>query len=397
MQKDLIIQFKILKNQFIALLAGLHFFGNPSSKLTIVGVTGTNGKTTIATLLYKTFTALGYKCGLIGTAGNILDKAERIAVNTTPGAIELNKLLNEMIEKGCTHVFMEVSSHAMDQGRVSGIKFRGGIFTNLTQDHLDYHKTFDNYFSAKKKFFNILPRDAFALANIDDPYGTKILEAVQAKKYTYGFKNKADYNEKLETSLIGDFNAYNALAVYATATLLGEDVGKVKEILKKVTPPKGRFDYVKSQSGVIGIVDYAHTPDALENVLKTVVRMREGEQKIISVFGCGGDRDPVKRAIMGRLGAELSGITIFTSDNPRSEDPEKIIEQMSIGVTGDLKDKVKIIPDRRKAIKHAVSIAKKGDYILLAGKGHETHQEIKGVKHHFDDTEELQKAFNESK
>lgn len=395
--KELKIKWKILKNRLVAILASLHFFGNPSAKLKIVGVTGTNGKTTIATLLYQVFTALGYKCGLIGTAGNIIINETREAKNTTPGAIELNKLLEEMVEKGCTHVFMEVSSHAMDQGRVAGIKFVGGIFTNLTQDHLDYHKNFENYFCAKKKFFKMLPREAFAVSNIDDTYGARMLEGIKAKKYTYGFKNKSDFSEKLNTSLIGDFNAYNALAVYAMATLLGEDSGKVKEILKTVKPPKGRFDYVKSESGVIGIVDYAHTPDALENVLKTVVRMREGGQKIISVFGCGGDRDPVKRAIMGRLGAELSDIAIFTSDNPRTEDPNKIIDQMQMGVTGELKGKVKIIPDRREAIKEAVSLAKSGDYILLAGKGHETYQEIKGVKHHFDDTEELQKAFIEAK
>ncbi len=395
--KELKIKWKILKNRLVAILASLHFFGNPSATLKIVGVTGTNGKTTIATLLFQVFTALGYKCGLIGTAGNIIISERREAKNTTPGAIELNKLLEEMVERGCTHVFMEVSSHAMDQGRVAGVKFVGGIFTNLAQDHLDYHKNFENYFCAKKKFFKMLPREAFAVSNIDDTYGARMLEGIKAKKFTYGFKNKSDFSEKLNTSLIGDFNAYNALAVYAMATLLGEDSGKVKEILKTVKPPKGRFDYVKSGSGVIGIVDYAHTPDALENVLKTVVRMREGSQKIISVFGCGGDRDPVKRAIMGRLGTELSDIAIFTSDNPRSEDPNKIIDQMQMGVTGELKGKVKIIPDRHEAIKEAVSLAKSGDYILLAGKGHETYQEIKGVKHHFDDTEELQKAFSEAK
>lgn len=395
--KELKIKWKILKNRLVAILAILHFFGNPSAKLKIVGVTGTNGKTTIATLLYQVFTALGYKCGLIGTAGNIIVDEKIEAKNTTPGAIELNKLLSEMVAKGCTHVFMEVSSHAMDQGRVAGISFAGGIFTNLTQDHLDYHKNFENYFQAKKKFFKMLPRNAFVLSNIDDSYGVRMLEGIRAKKYSYGFKNQADYSDKLETSLIGDFNAYNALAVYASAVLLGEDVGKVKEILKTVVPPKGRFDYVKSGSGVVGIVDYAHTPDALENVLKTIVRMRKGSQKIISVFGCGGDRDPVKRAIMGRMGAELSDIAIFTSDNPRSEDPNKIIEQMQTGVTGELKQKVKVIPDRREAIKEAVKLSQAGDYILLAGKGHETYQEIKGVKHHFDDTEELQKAFAEAK
>lgn len=386
-----------MKNRLIAILATLHFFGNPSAKLKIVGVTGTNGKTTIATLMYQVFTALGYKCGLIGTAGNIIVDEKIEAKNTTPGAIELNKLLSEMLTKGCTHVFMEVSSHAMDQGRVAGTNFAGGIFTNLTQDHLDYHKNFENYFKAKKKFFKMLPHDAFALSNIDDSYGTRMLEGIRAKKYTYGFKHKADYSDKLETSLIGDFNAYNALAVYAMATLLGEDENKVKEILKTVAPPKGRFDYVKSGNGVVGIVDYAHTPDALENVLKTIVRMRKGGEKIIAVFGCGGDRDPVKRAIMGRMGAELSDIAIFTSDNPRNEDPNKIIEQMQTGVTGELKQKVKVIPDRREAIKEAVKLAQARDYVLLAGKGHETYQEIKGIKHHFDDAEELQKAFSEAK
>jgi UDP-N-acetylmuramoyl-L-alanyl-D-glutamate--2,6-diaminopimelate ligase len=388
------IKFKNLKikRQIISILAGVHFFGNPSRKLKIVGVTGTNGKTTTATLLYEISTALGYKSGLIGTVENIIVDERRPALRTTPSPINLNKLLKEMVDRGCEYVFMEVSSHGMDQGRVAGINFAGGIFTNLTHDHLDYHKDIESYFLAKKKFFKMLPPGAFALANIDDPYGARILEGIQAKKYTFGFKGPADFNEKLETQLLGDFNAYNALGVYAASSLLWPDKNKIREILKNVKPPSGRFEHFTSEGGVLAIVDYAHTPDALENVLKTIQNMRK-EGKIISVFGCGGDRDPLKRQIMGKIGARLSDVAIFTSDNPRSEDPEKIISEMLGNLHSDELKKVITITNRHEAIKEAVKIAEMGDIILCAGKGHETYQEIKGVKHHFDDMEEFRKAY----
>lgn len=394
-----------LKRRVITMLAGMHFFGNPSKKLKIVGVTGTNGKTTTATLLYKIATELGYKAGLIGTVENIIVEERRPALITTPSPINLNNLLKEMVEKGCEYVFMEVSSHALDQKRVAGVNFVGGIFTNLTHDHLDYHKSVENYFNAKKKFFKILPPSAFALANVDDAYGAKILEGIRAKKYTYGFKNKADFNEKLDTKLLGEFNAYNALAVYATAVLLGldkparpDDSGhsggeKVKEILKNITPPRGRFEHFTSSSGVLVIVDYAHTPDALENVLKTIKDIKKENGKVISIFGCGGDRDPLKRPIMGSIGATMSDIAIFTSDNPRSEDPDKIIEEMKKGLSIEESKKVRTISNRHEAIQEAVKLAQKGDIILCAGKGHETYQEIKGTKHHFDDMEEFRKIF----
>jgi len=374
-------------------IGAIYYYGNPSMKLKIVGVTGTNGKTTTVTLLYRIMTTLGYKAGLISTVENIIAGEVRPATHTTPDSVTLTKLFHEMAEKGCEYVFMEVSSHALDQNRVWGVNFVGGIFTNLTHDHLDYHKNFENYFAAKKKFFQMLGANAFALTNADNEYGEKMLEGIKAKKYTYGFKNKADFNEKLETKLIGDFNMYNALAVYAALTLLGVDKEKVKELMKNVEPPAGRFQYFKTPSDVLVIVDYAHTPDALENVLKTIQNMRKEVAKIISVFGCGGDRDPMKRKIMGKIGATLSDFTIFTSDNPRSEDPEKIIEQMKEGLSAEDLKKVKTNPNRLEAIKEAVKMAQKGDIILCAGKGHENYQEIKGVKHHFDDIEEFKKLY----
>jgi UDP-N-acetylmuramoyl-L-alanyl-D-glutamate--2,6-diaminopimelate ligase len=298
-----------------------------------------------------------------------------------------------MVKKDCEYVFMEVSSHALDQNRVAGINFTGGIFTNLTHDHLDYHKSLENYFKAKKKFFQMLPDGAFALSNTDDDHGKEMLQGIVAKKYTYGLKNKADFNEKLDTKLLGDFNAYNALAVYAASVLLGLDKERVKEILKDITPPRGRFEYFTSPTGVLVIVDYAHTPDALLNVLKTIKNMRKDNAKIISVFGCGGDRDPLKRRIMGKIGAQMSDIAIFTSDNPRSENPEKIITEMKTDLSMEDSRKVKMIPLRLEAILESVKLAQKGDIILCAGKGHENYQEIRGVKYHFDDMEEYKKAY----
>lgn len=404
-----------LKRRSIALLARMHFYGNPSAKLKIVGVTGTNGKTTTATLLYKIAIELGYRAGLISTVENLIAGEKRLsprnAPQTTPNPIYLHKLLNEMVEKGCEYVFMEVSSHALDQSRVAGINFTGGIFTNLTHDHLDYHKNIDNYFGAKKKFFNMLSPEAFALSNSDDDYGDSMLEHIHAKKFTYGFNKfenfhgeitKLDFDgltlavnkEEVYSKLLGKFNAYNLLAVWGTCKLLGFDMEKVKKILENIKPPRGRFEHFTSKSGVLVIVDYAHSPDALEKILLAVKEIKTGNGKIISIFGCGGDRDPLKRPKMGKIGATNSDIAIFTSDNPRSEDPEKIIEQMKTDLTTEDLKKVKTITNRHEAILEGVKLAQKGDIILCAGKGHENYQEIKGVKSHFDDMEELKEACN---
>ncbi len=386
--------FKKLKHRWIAFLAGLHYYGNPSKKIKIIGVTGTNGKTTTATLLYQLFRNLGYKVGLVGTVVNKINDQSIEAKNTTPGPVILNNLLNKMVEAGCEYCFMEVSSHAIAQNRIAGLSFTGGVFTNLTLDHLDYHKTFENYRDAKKKFFDSLDGEAFALSNKDDENGEIMLKDTKAHKYFYALKHKADFSDTLDTKLIGEFNKYNVLAVYAAAVILGEDKDKVKEEIKKIEPVEGRFQYVKNKNGVTGIVDYAHTPDALENVLKTLDNMK-GNGRVISVFGCGGDRDKSKRPIMARIGYDMSDILILTSDNPRTEKPEDILADMEKGLpTGDGGPLVYTIPDRRKAIEKAVEIAETGDYILLAGKGHEKYQEINGVKNYFDDIEELKKLFN---
>lgn len=391
-------------------MCAMYLYGNPSKKLKIVGVTGTNGKTTTATLLYRIATALGYKAGLIGTVENIIVKESREALRTTPSSINLTNLFKEMVDKGCEYVFMEVSSHALDQNRVAGVNFVGGIFTNLTHDHLDYHKSFENYFNAKKKFFNMLPENAFALSNTDDEHGGTMLIDIKAKKYSFGFDRgenfhgeikKIDFSgldlvfneQKVQTKLLGKFNAYNLLGVWSACKLLDFDMTKVNKILETIEPPKGRFDYFMSNSGVLVVIDYAHTPDALEKIFKAVAEVKIEGAKIISVFGCGGDRDPLKRRIMGKIGATLSDIAIFTSDNPRSEDPDKIIAEMKTDLSIHLSKKVKSISNRREAIIEAVKIAQKGDIILCAGKGHETYQEIKGVKHHFDDMEEFRKLF----
>lgn len=409
-----------IKRRAITVAMALHLYGNPSAKLKVVGITGTNGKTTTATLLYKIATALGHKSGLIGTVENIIVDDRREALRTTPSPINLNRLLKEMVGKGCEYVFMEVSSHALDQNRVAGVTFSGGIFTNLTHDHLDYHKSFENYFNAKKKFFKMLPESAFALTNTDDEHGEAIIEGIKAKKYSYGFSDvgrpnsqtsnvqdfhgeikKIDFSglelifnrETIKTKLLGKFNAYNLLAVWSASKLLDFDMEKVKKILEDIKPPKGRFDHFMSSSGVLVVVDYAHTPDALEKIFGAIKEVKPEQGKIISVFGCGGDRDPLKRRIMGKIGATLSDIAIFTSDNPRSEDPDKIIAEMKTDLTPALAKKVIAISNRREAILHSIQIAQKGDIILCAGKGHETYQEIKGTKHHFDDMEEFRRAY----
>jgi UDP-N-acetylmuramoyl-L-alanyl-D-glutamate--2,6-diaminopimelate ligase len=387
-----------------------NFYDNPSKKLKLVGVTGTNGKTTVATLLYQLFRDLGYKCGLLSTVENQINGKIIPSTHTTPDQVELNRLLDEMVDLGCDYCFMEVSSHAVAQHRISGLSFSGGIFTNLTHDHLDYHKTFDNYLKAKKAFFDGLPKTAFALTNSDDRNGNVMLQNTKAHKKSYGLKTMADYkakilenqfgglllnidNEEVWFKMVGSFNAYNLLAVYAAAMLLDQDRAKVLTSLSKLSGAEGRFDYIVGPNKVIGIVDYAHTPDAVQNVLSTIHDIRKGNEKVITVIGCGGDRDKTKRPIMAKVACEWSDKVILTADNPRSEDPAEIIKDMEQGVESAFKRMTVSIADRREAIKTACMLSQPGDIILLAGKGHEKYQEIKGVKNHFDDKEELLNNF----
>ncbi|HJT72993.1 MAG TPA: UDP-N-acetylmuramoyl-L-alanyl-D-glutamate--2,6-diaminopimelate ligase [Chitinophaga sp.] len=392
------------------IIAG-NYYDNPSQKLKLVGVTGTNGKTTIATLLFRLFSTLRFHCGLLSTVQNQIGDKIIPATHTTPDAIQLNALLAEMVEEGCEYVFMEVSSHAIHQQRIAGLRFMGGIFSNITHDHLDYHKTFDEYIRVKKAFFDGLPNNAFALSNLDDKRGNVMLQNTKAKKTTYSLRTVADFkgkilennltglimlvNEKeVHFRLIGEFNAYNLLAVYGTAIMLGQNKDEVLQALSNLSGAEGRFDYITSaQQRIIGIVDYAHTPDALLNVLATIKKLRKGNEQVITVVGCGGDRDTAKRPIMAEVAAEHSDKVILTSDNPRSEDPAEIIRQMEAGVPVHLKKKVLSILDRKEAIKTACSLANGEDIILVAGKGHEKYQDIKGVKHPFDDKQILRETF----
>ncbi len=390
--------------------AASNYYSNPSHSIKLVGVTGTNGKTTIATLLYNLFSGLGYKCGLFSTVCNYINGKELAATHTTPDPLQLNRILSEMVEAGCDYAFMEVSSHSADQKRIAGLKFAGGIFTNLTHDHLDYHKTFDNYLAAKKSFFDSLEPSAFALVNADDRNGKVMLQNCRAKHSTFSVRAMADFRcsileqgfsgmqlkiqgEEVWTRFIGDFNASNLLAVYATATILGAEKQEILTILSNLGPVSGRLELLKSPSGISGIVDYAHTPDALANVIGTINRIRQGSVQLISVVGAGGDRDRTKRPKMAAIAAEGSTKVILTSDNPRSENPDDILDEMEAGVSPELKRKMLRISDRREAIRTAVMLAGPGDVILIAGKGHENYQEIKGIKHHFDDREELTNAF----
>ena len=388
-----------------------NFFDQPSQKMKLVGVTGTNGKTTIVTLLYKLFTALGYKCGLLSTIENHIGDKMVPATHTTPDAISLNGLLKQMVDAGCEHVFMEASSHAIHQHRITGLQFAGGIFSNITHDHLDYHKNFDEYIRVKKSFFDGLSSSAFAISNADDKRGLVMLQNTNAKKYFYSLKTVADFKGKiLENSLtglvmtvndqevhfrlIGEFNAYNLLAVYGTGICMGEDKQEILRCLSVLTGAEGRFDYrISAKDKVIAIVDYAHTPDALLNVLATIKKLKKGYEKIISVVGCGGDRDKTKRPMMAEVACEHSDKVILTSDNPRSEDPVQIIKDMEAGLPSALKRKYISIVDRKEAIKTAISLAQPEDIVLIAGKGHEKYQEIKGVKYHFDDKEVVQEMF----
>jgi UDP-N-acetylmuramoyl-L-alanyl-D-glutamate--2,6-diaminopimelate ligase len=378
------------------------FFGNPSSKLSLVGVTGTNGKTTTVNLLHQVFRGLGYKAGMLSTIGNKVDDQEIPATHTTPDAIQLNELLSKMADAGCSYCFMEVSSHAIVQERIAGLNFKGAIFTNITHDHLDYHGTFDQYLKAKKAFFDNLPKDAFALVNKDDKNGVVMVQNSKAKVYTYSLRSIADFHSRIIENqfhglhlnidgnecwfrLIGSFNAYNLLVVYSTAILLGEKKDKVIEILSNVEPVIGRFNTFQSEGGITAIVDYAHTPDALQNVLDTINRIRKHKEQLITVVGAGGNRDSAKRPIMARIASRFSDRVILTSDNPRYEDPEKILDDMKEGIETKNAAKVLVITDRKEAIKAAYALAGTGDILLVAGKGHEAYQEIQGVKYPFDD------------
>ena len=386
------------------------FYDYPSKKIKLIGITGTNGKTTTVTLLHKMFLDLGYKTGLLSTIENKINQEIIPSTHTTPDAVTINKLLAFMCEKRCEYCFMEVSSHAVVQHRISGLIFKGGIFSNITHDHLDYHKTFKEYILAKKLFFDGLPSDAFALSNFDDPNGKVMLQNTKAKKYYYSLLNgTADFkakinefnfqgmhlnleNEDVWVKLTGTFNAYNLLAIYATTRLLNIDKEKAMHILSLLNPAEGRFATYLGKNNVVAIVDYAHTPDALENVLKSIRKIRNQKQHIITVVGCGGNRDKTKRPEMAKIGYDLSDKLILTSDNPRNENPEDILKDMLQGIEND--EKVLIISDREQAIKLAVSFADKNDIILIAGKGHEKYQEIMGVKHHFDDAEIIKKYLN---
>jgi len=392
-------------------LVASNFYNNPSSKLKLVGVTGTNGKTTCVTILFNLFRALGYNAGLLSTVENKVNEEVIPSTHTTPDAVSLNELLALMLSKGVTHCFMEVSSHSVVQHRIAGLHFEGAVFTNITHDHLDYHGTFEEYIKAKKLFFDNLPATSFALSNADDKRGTVMLQNTKANKQYFGLKTMADFKARIITNsfqgiqlnvdnkdvwfkLTGSFNAYNLMAVYGAAMLLEEDSDEVLTALSNLDGARGRFDQVVSPGGISAIIDYAHTPDALENVLNTIDDVREGFESIITVVGCGGNRDAAKRPVMAGIAAKLSTKVILTSDNPRNEEPDTIISQMQEGVAPTDKKKVLAITDRKEAIRTAVMLAEKGDIILVAGKGHETYQEVKGVKHPFDDKKVVVEIFN---
>ena len=386
------------------------FYGNPSSKLKIVGVTGTNGKTTIVTLLYSLFKQLGYKVGLLSTIKDMVDEEIVPTEHTTPDPITIHYLMSKMVESGCEYCFMEASSHAIDQDRISGIKFDGGIFTNITHDHLDYHKTFNAYIKAKKKFFDQLPSTSFALTNADEKNGMVMLQNTSALKNTYALKTIADFkgkilekhmdgmnliinNKEVYTHLSGTFNAYNIMAVYGAAILLGKTDDEILPALSNLLPVTGRFEIMRSPDGKYAIVDYAHTPDALKNILSGIQDIRSKNMKIITVVGAGGDRDRTKRPEMAHEAVISSDKLILTSDNPRSEIPEEIIKEMKTGIKAEEENKVLCITDRKEAIKTACMLAVPGDVVLVSGKGHEDYQEIKGVKHHFNDREIISEIF----
>jgi UDP-N-acetylmuramoyl-L-alanyl-D-glutamate--2,6-diaminopimelate ligase len=402
----------VADTSYVLGILAANFYGNPSQELKVVGVTGTNGKTTVATLLYNLFQKLGYGVGLLSTVENRIGDKIVPATHTTPNPVALNKMLRQMVDSGCDYCFMEVSSHAIVQQRISGLRFAGGIFTNITHDHLDFHETFSNYIKAKKKFFDDLDRFAFALTNEDDKNGNVMIQNTFAHKKTYGLQGMSDFKAKVVEShfdgmlmqidghevwvkLVGGFNAYNILAVYGAAILLEQETVKILTALSEITGAEGRFETLRSTTGMTGIVDYAHTPDAVKNVLETIKELCIPGQQIITVLGCGGDRDKAKRPEMAKAALKYSDKLIITSDNPRTEDPAQIIRDMEAGIATDQRKHVFSISDRREAIRAACHLATSGDIILVAGKGHEKYQDINGLKHHFDDKEELEKAFNE--
>lgn len=411
MKPESVTFIQVESSAFAMGIVAANFYGNPSRKLKLVGITGTNGKTTTATLLFQLFQQLGYKVGLLSTVENKINDKVLATKFTTPDSLQLNELLAQMVADGCTHAFMEVSSHALSQGRANGLQFEGAVFTNITHDHLDYHETFDAYIKAKKLLFDGLSKEAFALVNIDDKRGMVMLQNTRADKNTYSIKAMANYMAKILNNslqglelnidgrdawfkLIGDFNAYNLLAVYSAAVLLGEDKEEVLMALSQMEGARGRFERVANGMQVLAIVDYAHTPDALENVLKTIDKLRTRQETLITVVGCGGNRDKTKRPEMARLAAEFSNKIILTSDNPRDEDPRDILADMVAGVPKVDQKKTMVIEDRREAIRTACNLAGPHDIILVAGKGHETYQEIKGVRSHFDDKEILSEMLN---
>ncbi len=394
-------------------LVAANFYGHPSQKMKVVGVTGTNGKTTTATLLYRLFTALGHTSGLFSTVCNYIGVNKSVATHTTPDALKIQSAMAEMVAAGCTHCFMEVSSHAIDQQRIAGISFDGAIFSNLTHDHLDYHKTFAEYRDAKKRFFDQLAPEAFALTNADDKNGMVMLQNCKARKYTYSARTMADFKVKVIEShfdgmllsingkefwnhFAGNFNAYNLLAVYASAMLLGAESEEVLRVMSLLKPVDGRFEIFRSPVGYFAVVDYAHTPDALKNVLSTINDARTGDQQVFCVVGAGGDRDKTKRPEMAAEAVQACDRVILTSDNPRSEEPDQIIADMMAGVPVGMLHKVVAITNRKEAIRTACMMAHQGDIILIAGKGHEDYQEIKGIKYHFDDREIVKEIFNTS-
>ena len=397
--------FVLVKDSAVALGKLIaQWYDNPSDKLILVGVTGTNGKTTIATLLYNMFRKMGHKVGLISTECNYIDAEAVPTEHTTPDPLTLHALMARMVDAGCEYAFMEVSSHAIDQKRISGLSFNGGIFTNLTRDHLDYHKTVENYLKAKKKFFDDLPASAFALTNLDDKSGMVMLQNTKAKKLTYSLRTLADFkgkileshfdgtellinNREVSVQFVGRFNAYNLLAVYGAAVALGKEPEEILITLSTLHSVAGRFETIRSPKGFTVIVDYAHTPDALTNVLNGIHEVLDGNGKVITVVGCGGNRDKGKRPMMAKEAVRLSDQVILTSDNPRFEEPDSIIEDMVAGLSTADMDKTLCITDRKQAIKTAITLAQKGDVVLVAGKGHEDYQEVKGIKHHFDDRE----------
>lgn len=401
---------KVSDSQEALGIIAANWFDHPSAKLKLVGVTGTNGKTTTASLLHTLFSELGYSCGLLSTIENKIEQQILKSTHTTPDAIQINELLHEMVAIGCSYCFMEVSSHALVQKRTAGLNFAGAIFTNLSHDHLDFHNSVAEYIKAKKLFFDGLPKKAFALTNIDDKNGLVMLQNCKASKYTYSLKNTADYKGKIIENqisglhiqifdndiycrLVGQFNAYNLLAIYGAAHLLGQNPEEILPVLSDLQSVAGRFDYQQSPEGIIAIVDYAHTPDALQNVLSTINQLQKEENKIITVVGAGGNRDKTKRPEMARIAASLSDRLILTSDNPRFENPEDILADMQKGLNEELKKRCLQISSREDAIKTAFFLAKKGDIILVAGKGHENYQEIKGVRYPFDDKELIKNLF----